>query len=96
MQARWERGELNQVSSQWSQVQQSLANQGIRVEPLQHGSNLSNFLGSNSNGEKQQNGTAQSHDRANILDNLIPLKTKSSAAKSNNRRIGGGGWQSWA
>jgi len=96
VQARWDRGELNQVTAHWSQVQQSLATQGIRVEPLGQGSNLSTPLNSHLSGQKQQQNRDDSRDKLIPLENAVPAKTKTSASRSSSVRRGGGGWQGWA
>jgi len=99
IQARWERGDLNHVAAQWSQVQQSLANQGIRVEPLQYSSPAS-FANTNFSGQKQQSGRDYSSGTSAATNHLNSGQKKSSAtsgtAKTSPVRKSGNGWQSWA
>ncbi len=98
VQARWERGDLNHVAAQWSQVQQSLANQGIRVEPLQYSATTS-FSSPNFSGQ-QQAGRDDSGGASAASNQLNPGQKKSgptsAASKPSQTHKGGTGWQSWA
>ena len=54
VQVRCERGDVALLDSQWSQVQSSLAAQGVKVEPLQHAEGSTDFSHSQFSYQKQR------------------------------------------
>jgi GTP cyclohydrolase II len=97
VQARCDRGDIARLEANWSAIQQTLANQGVRVEALQHGGNLQNQSqdwNHSSNTSQQQT----SRERA-TEQNFVEQKTESpkgTRPQPTRANIAVRGWQSWA
>jgi hypothetical protein len=94
VQARCDRGDFARLESNWAAVQQSLANQGVRVESLEHGNfsqTAGQFQDSSSNfGDR----SPSEHQREN---NFIEQKVRPSKNQPPVTSRGPvQGWQSWA
>jgi hypothetical protein len=94
VQARCDRGDIARLESNWSGIQQTLANQGVRVEALQHGGNLQNQSHESSSSSQQQ--TSRDHaTKQNFVEHKIesPKGTRPQPTRANTAVRG---WQSWA
>ncbi|HEX7860667.1 MAG TPA: hypothetical protein VF773_10095 [Verrucomicrobiae bacterium] len=96
LQARCERGDFARLESNWAAIQQSLANQGIRVEALQQGAafqqNHQHFTGSSNSPEQHSNAQQQRDTKIFEQEASVPNRPKKPFAHSSSAR----GWQSWA
>lgn len=95
VQARCERGDFAHLESNWSAIQQSLATQGVRVEPLQQSASFqqnSNFNDSFSSAERHSNSRRESESAFIEQEFSLPQPSKKSAPRTETAR----GWQSWA
>lgn len=93
VQARCDRGDIARLEANWSAIQQTLANQGVRVEALQHGANLQNQSRdwNHSSGSPNQQ---SSRDHENIfVEQKSPKGTRPQPTRTN---AAVRGWQSWA
>jgi GTP cyclohydrolase II len=97
VQARCERGDIARLEANWTVIQQTLANQGVRVESLQHGNHLQNQSQNwnHSSGSSQQETARERGAEQIFVEQKIespkgnrPQPTRASAAVR--------GWQSWA
>ena len=98
VQVRCERGDAARLGASWGEVQGALAAHGIRVEPLQNSSGTQDFLNFSGQNSRQQQGS-QSESRSVLLDQLLPLQTKTALSQSAVRQVQPAiqqGWQSWA
>jgi hypothetical protein len=98
VQARCDRGDIARLESNWSGIQQTLANQGVRVEALQHGSNLQNQSHDwnySSNSSQQQETSRERAVEQNFVERKLerPKGTQSQPTRANTAVRG---WQSWA
>jgi hypothetical protein len=94
LQARCERGDFNWLDSQWSAVQNSLANQGVRVEPLQAAFRAQDSFSSTLMHDER--GSQREQRPANLsFEQEIPKQTKSSSRPTSSGPRARG-WQSWA
>lgn len=99
VQARCDRGDFARLDANWSAVQQTLANQGVRVDSLQHGSNLQNQQHWNQSAFQQQSSADQKRDHNFIerkIATSIPTQPAQPARQPVGHRTSGRGWQSWA
>jgi hypothetical protein len=94
LQARCERGDFTWLDSQWSAIQNSLAQQGVRVEPLQAAYRAQDG-GGNSMFTSDERGSRQREERSFPLEHPSSKNSKNSSrpAKTGTRMRG---WQSWA
>lgn len=94
VQARCDRGDFARLDANWNAIQQTLANQGVRVELLQHGAHFQNENRNNSSSAFQQQSHSEQKPDRNFIEQKIaaPKTTRSSATSSAPVR----GWQSWA
>jgi hypothetical protein len=94
LQARCERGDFTWLDSQWSAIQNSLAQQGVRVEPLQAAYRTQDG-GGNSMFTSDERGSRQREERNFPLEHPSSKNSKNSSrpAKTGTRMRG---WQSWA
>jgi len=94
LQARCERGDFTWLDSQWSAIQNTLAQQGVRVEPLQAAYRAQDG-GSNSMFMPDQRGSRQREERNSSFEQESSKTSKNSSrpAKAGARMRG---WQSWA
>ncbi len=94
LQARCERGDFTWLDSQWNGIQNTLAQQGVRVEPLQ-AAYRSQDGGANSMFLPDQRGSRQRDER-----NLSFEQESSRTSKNSSRPVKSAarlrGWQSWA
>ena len=93
VQARCDRGDVARLEANWSAIQQTLANQGVRVEALQHGAQLQNQARdwNHSSGSPNQQ---SARDRENIfVEQKSPKGTGPQPTRAN---AAVRGWQSWA
>jgi hypothetical protein len=96
VQARCERGDLGHLSATWGQLQETLAHQGIRVEPLQSGARGEGFFGSNYSGQHSNQQQSDSEARSTMLDHLLPIKPLKTSSPGRATPARGAGWQGWA
>ncbi|HVK58791.1 MAG TPA: hypothetical protein VM735_08435, partial [Candidatus Kapabacteria bacterium] len=95
VQARCDRGDFLRLEANWSAVQQSLANQGVRVEALQQSPNFQqhqSFNGSFSSAEHHSSSRQEKETKFFERELSVPNHPKKPAASSTTAR----GWQSWA
>jgi GTP cyclohydrolase II len=95
VQARCDRGDMARLESNWSAIQQTLANQGVRVEALQHGANLQNQPRdwNHSSGSPNQQ-SARDHQKIFVEQKIeSPKGTRPKPTRANATVRG---WQSWA
>ncbi|MGZ8921310.1 MAG: hypothetical protein ACXW3L_10020, partial [Limisphaerales bacterium] len=95
VQARCDRGDFARLDANWNAIQQTLANQGVRVESLQHGAHFQNQENRNQSPSAfQQQSHSERKQEPNFIEQKIapPKATRSSATSSATVR----GWQSWA
>jgi hypothetical protein len=96
VQARCERGDLGHLSATWGQLQETLAHQGIRVEPLQSGARGEGFFGSNYSGRHSNQQQGDSEARSTMLDHLLPLTPLKTPSPRRATPARTAGWQGWA
>jgi hypothetical protein len=95
VQARCDRGDIARLESNWSAIQQTLANQGVRVEALQHGANLQHQSRdwNHSSGSPNQQST-RDHEKIFVEQKIeSPKGTRPKPTRAN---AAVRGWQSWA
>ena len=96
LQARCERGDFARLESNWSAIQQSLANQGVRVEPLQHSGsfqqNNQSYSGSSASPDQRSHSEQEREAITFEQEMSVPNRPKKLVAQSTAAR----GWQSWA
>jgi hypothetical protein len=94
VQARCDRGDFVRLEANWSAVQQSLAQQGVRVEALQNGAAFQQHgWNDSSRSSHQHDGSPREHEPKFIdLERPVPNRPKKPATSSGSAR----GWQSWA
>jgi hypothetical protein len=92
--ARCERGDFNALNAQWSQLQQSLAGQGVRLMPLTEtistgtatSGNAANADASTGGRGQQQRGSSPAMENENVLAGTPSGKGKSTKANSRSSR----------
>jgi len=92
VQARCDRGDFARLEANWTSVQQSLANQGVRVESLAHGSFSQSFQNPSRNFDQQSAGEQQQNEHNFIEQKSRATKNPHPAANRGTVQ----GWQSWA
>ena len=95
VQARCDRGDFARLDANWNAIQQTLANQGVRVESLQHSASFQNQENRNQSQTAFQH---QSHSEQKTEQNFIEQKTAApkAARPSVTSSAPARGWQSWA
>jgi hypothetical protein len=95
VQARCERGDFASLEAHWGAIQNTLATQGIRVEPLQQGSGAQfqqNGSQHSSNFSGQQNHREERPPIFNEQEFTYREATRPKVTRGSTAR----GWQSWA
>ena len=97
VQARCDRGDIVRLEANWSAIQQTLANQGVRVEALQHGGSLQNQShdwNHSSNTSQQQTSRERAGEQIFVEQKIErPKGTRPQPTRANTAVRG---WQSWA
>jgi hypothetical protein len=93
LQARCERGDFSWLDSQWSAIQNTLAQQGVRVEPLQAAYRTPEG-GGNSMFMPDQRGSRQREERNSSFEQESSKNSKNSSPAKTGTQIRG--WQTWA
>ena len=98
VQVRCDRGDFAGLGAHWNNIQNSLAAQGIRVEPLQPANTAHFHQGSSSHSqqfaEHQSQSGARDERRPAFLEQDFPIRRTPQARTS--RGTAARGWQSWA
>jgi len=104
---RCERGDFNQLNAMWSQLQEALAQQKVRLNPLQESSNDMGSFYRNPDGSASQNrdeSSRHSHPGGEFMDEWpAPASPEQVPAHVRSRRESGHrlstsrpGWETWA